>query len=164
MTNKPKTVLYRRKRQGKTDFKKRLNLLLSRKPRLVVRFTNKKIIAQLINFLEKGDKVQIGVDSSVLRKAGWTFSLKNIPAAYLIGLLFGKRAVNAGYKKVILDTGLRSPHSKSRIYAFLKGVVDGGLDVPHSNTDIFPDARRLSGQDLKSDCSLEFEKVKLNIK
>lgn len=164
MANKPKTVLYRRKRQGKTDFKKRLNLLLSGKPRLVVRFTNKKIIAQLINFSGKGDRVLVGVDSSTLRKMGWDFSLKNIPASYLIGLFLGKRAINAGCKEAILDTGLRSPNNKGRIYAFLKGAIDSGLEIPHSSGNIFPDVKRLSGQSLKSDCSQEFEKVKTKIK
>ena len=45
---KPKTVLYRRKREKKTNYAKRLTLLLSRKARLVVRFTNQRVIAQLV--------------------------------------------------------------------------------------------------------------------
>ncbi|HLC81226.1 MAG TPA: 50S ribosomal protein L18, partial [Candidatus Nanoarchaeia archaeon] len=44
---KPRTVLYRRRRELKTDYHKRLKLLSSSKPRLVVRFTNRKIISQV---------------------------------------------------------------------------------------------------------------------
>jgi len=160
MGNKPRTIMYRRKREGKTDFNKRLSLLLSHKPRLVVRFTNKKVIGQLVTFLEKGDKVAVGIDSSSIKKAGWNSSLKNIPATYLTGFILGKKAVKAGHKEAILDAGLRAPLRKGRIYAFLKGVVDGGLKVPYSEENIFPDETRLSGQHLKSDSSIEFKRVK----
>jgi len=36
MRKKPISVPYRRKREGKTNYKKRLKLLLSNKPRLVI--------------------------------------------------------------------------------------------------------------------------------
>ena len=49
-TKKPKTVAYRRKREGKTNYKKRLSLLLSQKNRVVVRFTQTQIIGQVVSF------------------------------------------------------------------------------------------------------------------
>src|SRR3989339_1254099 len=106
---KHRTVEYRRKREGKTNYPKRLHLLLSSKPRVVVRFSKKKIVAQIVEFTPRGDIVRIGVDSSALRQKGWTYSLSNLPAAYLIGLLFGKEAVKKGHKECILDVGLRTP-------------------------------------------------------
>ncbi|MBI4983282.1 50S ribosomal protein L18, partial [Candidatus Woesearchaeota archaeon] len=118
---KPRTVFYRRKREQKTNYPDRLKLLLSKKIRLVIRFTNKKIISQLIEFDTKGDKVLLAVDSFQLKKFGWNYSYKNFPAAYLIGVLMAKTAVKKGYQEAILDTGLKSPLKKSKIYAFLKG-------------------------------------------
>ena len=59
-----KRVEYRRKRKGKTNYKKRLNLLLSKKPRLVIRkiedfqkkFTNQKKIINVYLSSETDDK------------------------------------------------------------------------------------------------------------
>jgi large subunit ribosomal protein L18 len=41
-------VPWRRRREGKTNYYKRLKLIRSGKPRLVVRRTNKYIIAQIV--------------------------------------------------------------------------------------------------------------------
>jgi large subunit ribosomal protein L18 len=144
---KPRTVSYRRKSEEKTDYKKRLSLLVSGKLRLVVRFSNSKIIAQLVEFQEKGDKVLVGVDSSSLKKEGWNYSMKNFPAAYLTGLKLGTKAVEKGCKEALLDTGFRAPIKKGKIYSFLKGVLDSGLKVPHGEEEeIFPSAERISGK------------------
>jgi len=143
---KPRTVLYRRKAQQKTDYKRRLKLLESRQLRLVIRFTNQKIIAQVVKFETKGDKVLVALDSSALKEAGWNYSFKNFPAAYLFGIMVAKEAVKKGHKDAILDTGFNSPLKKSKTYAFLKGVIDGGMNVPHGDKDIFPSEDMLSGK------------------
>ncbi|HLD00449.1 MAG TPA: 50S ribosomal protein L18 [Candidatus Nanoarchaeia archaeon] len=148
VNKKPKTVPFRRKREYVTNYKKRLKLLLSRKLRIVVRMTNSKIIAQLVNFSPAGDKVVLGIDSSALAKLGWNYSLKNTPAAYLTGLLLGKKALGQGHKEAILDTGSREPQKKGKIYAFLKGMLDSGLEVP-SGEDIFPPEERITGEHIK---------------
>ena len=122
-TKKPKTISYRRKRDKQTNYHKRLLLLLSREKRLVVRITNQKVLAQLAQFMPTGDKILLTVDSFALKKLGWTYSCKNLPAAYLTGLLFGKKAVEKGYTKAILDTGLRSPLHKGRVYERLKMIL-----------------------------------------
>jgi large subunit ribosomal protein L18 len=147
-TRKPKTVLYRRKREQRTDYNKRMSLLLSRKPRLVVRFTNQKIVVQLIDFDAKGDKVLVGIDSSILSSHGWKYSLKNNPAAYLVGLLFGKKASEKGIKEAILDSGFKSPLKKGKIYVLLKGVLDSGMKVSHGD-GLFPTEERISGKDIQ---------------
>ena len=147
-TNKPKQVLYRRKREKKTNYNKRLHLLLADKLRLVVRVTNNRIIGQVIEFTPQGDKAIVGVDSFTLKKLGWKYSCKNFPAAYLTGLLLGQKAQEKGLKEAILDTGFTSPLKKGKIYAFLKGIIDGGLNVPHDET-ILPDEKRLTGEHIK---------------
>ncbi|MFH1682386.1 MAG: 50S ribosomal protein L18 [Candidatus Woesearchaeota archaeon] len=145
---KPRTIVYRRKSEGKTRYKKRLRLLLSRKPRLVVRITNKKIISQLIAFKTKGDQVLVGVDSTSLAKLGWGFSCKNIPAAYLTGYLLGKKATKSQHNEAVFDLGFKSPIKGNKTYAFLKGALDAGLIVPHSD-GIFPSEERITGKHIQ---------------
>lgn len=142
---KPKVLAYKRKREGKTDYTKRLHLLLGKKLRLVVRITNKKIISQIIEFKKQGDAVLVATDSSALKKYKWNFSLKNLPAAYLTGYLTGKKALKKKIKEVILDIGFKPPIKGNRIYAFLKGAVDAGLEVPHAK-EVFPSEERISGR------------------
>lgn len=139
----------KRRREGKTNYRKRLKLLLSRKPRLVVRITNRRVIAQVVEYDPKGDRVLIGVDSSMLAKYGWKGDLNNTPAAYLTGLLVGKKAVERGIKEAILDIGLRTPTKGSRVFAVLKGALDAGLSVPHSK-EILPDDSRIRGEHVAS--------------
>jgi large subunit ribosomal protein L18 len=165
MTNrKPRTVAYRRKREGKTNYRKRLNLLLASVPRLVVRVTNKKIIVQLVDFKNTGDLVLVGVDSSALKKYGWDFSFKNLPAAYLVGYLAGKKAAAKDIKKAVLDLGFKPPIKGNKIYACLKGVLDSGLTVAHS-PEVFPSEERLSGKHIQKFPKMEetFKQVKQKI-
>lgn len=147
---KPRTVLYRRKREQKTNYLKRLKLLFSRKGRLVVRFTNKRVLAQLVEFTPKGDKVLVGTDSFALRKYGWQYSCKNLPAAYLTGFLFGKKVAEKKYKgEMVFDTGFRSPLHKGKYYAFMKGALDAGVSIPHGGKDLFPDDKKIQGMHIQ---------------
>ena len=148
-SKKPRTILYRRKREQKTDYKQRLKLLVSRKPRLVVRFTNQRIIAQVISFDTKGDRMITAIDSFALKDLGWNYSYKNYPAAYLTGLLIGKKTLESGCEQVVLDVGFKQVLKKNKVYAFLKGVVDSGLDIPHSeDDDVFPTEEQISGKQI----------------
>jgi large subunit ribosomal protein L18 len=164
-SKKPKQVLYRRKMEGRTNYSKRLSLLLSKKLRLIVRFTNQRVIAQVCEFnsQSKGDKILAAVDSFALKKHGWTSSCKNLPAAYLTGLLIAKTVSSQGHKEAILDTGLRTPVRKGKIYAFLKGALDGGMDIPHGGEDIYPEEDRLFGKHIKEDLPAQVKKVKEKI-
>lgn len=145
MRQKIFNVPMRRKREGKTDYRKRLKLLLSHKPRLVVRPSLKNITAQIIEYHQEGDKVIVSSNSSELEKFGWVFSKSNVPAAYLTGLLAGIRAISKGIKKAILDVGLHTPTKGSKIFACLKGAADAGLEVPFSK-DILPSEERIKGK------------------
>ena len=149
-TKKPKIVLFRRKREQNTDYGKRLKLLTSRKVRLVVRITNQKVSAQLVSFASTGDKILAAADSTALKGLGWTYSMKNIPAAYLTGLLIAKKAQEGKFEEVILDTGFRTPSAKGKIFAFVKGAVDGGLDIIRGNEEkTFPSEEVISGKTIQ---------------
>ncbi|QQG39242.1 MAG: 50S ribosomal protein L18 [Candidatus Woesearchaeota archaeon] len=139
-----KFVKYRRKYEGKTDYRKRLKLLSSNIPRLVVRRMLNNILLQVIKYEPNGDHVIVTTHSREITKFGWKGHKGSLPAAYLTGLLCGKKA-KAKVKKLILDLGLQSPIKGSVVYAALKGVVDAGIDVAHS-AEIYPSEERLKGK------------------
>ncbi len=151
---------FKRRRLGKTDYQKRLRLLSSGKPRLVVRKSLNYITAQIIQFDKKGDKTLAGVTSRQLKKLGWKFACDNLPAAYLTGLLIGK---NAGkIKEAILDAGLYQSTKGNKIYAVVKGAIDAGLKIPASE-DILPSEDRIKGKHISEAVEKEFEKIKQKI-
>lgn len=139
------TVKFRRKREGKTHYKKRLELLKGDSIRLVIRKSNTSFIIQFVEYNPDGDKVLCAFSSKKLGSFGWNFSKKSLPAAYLAGFAAGKLAVGKKVTKAILDLGLQTPLKGSSLYAALKGVIDAGITIPHSN-DIFPSDERITGQ------------------
>ena len=139
-----RTIKFRRERKGLTDYRKRLKLLSSRKARFVVRKSLKSIQASIVNYEEKGDIVKVSSHSNSLRKFGWPYSTKNLPAAYLVGFLLGKKAKRSNMDEAILDIGLQKSVKGSKIYAVLAGALDAGLKVPH-NKEILPNKERISG-------------------
>lgn len=146
MSNKkPKTIKFRRKREGKTDYNKRLKLLLSGKPRLIVRPSLKGITVQIAVAEKIGDKIISGAHSNELKKIGWKYNGGNIPSSYLTGLLLAKKTIKSGIKEAILDMGLKKPVKGSRTFACLKGAVDGGLKIPFSES-ILPSEERIKGE------------------
>ena len=159
---------FRRRREGRTNYKKRLKLLLSRKPRLVVRKSLKYIRAQIVEFDPKGDKTLVSAFSRELKKFGWKYSCDTTPAAYLTGLLIGKRALEKGIKEAVLDMGLYPSTKGSRIYACVKGALDAGLKIPVSE-EVLPPEERIKGLHIASylekfkDLPEEFEKIKKKI-
>ncbi len=150
-SQKTHTVKKRRRREGKTNYAKRLKLLQSRLPRFVVRVTNTQIIAQIIEYGENGDKVVAGVCGSDIKKLGWAHSRKNVPAGYLAGKALAKKLKEKKYsaKEFVLDTGLHTHRKGSRIYSVLKGFVDGGMNVP-CDESVFPSEERLKGEHIQN--------------
>lgn len=159
MAKTTRTVYHRRKREGKTNYKKRLELLKGRTPRIVIRKTNSQIIIQIVKYSADGDNVQSTFNAQNLKEKGWKHSTKNIPAAYLTGLLAGKKSK---VKKAILDTGLQTPHKGGRIYAALQGIIDAGVHVPASH-EAFPPKNRVSGSHISEKVEKDFEKIKKKI-
>lgn len=155
-------VARRRRREGKTDFRTRINLLRSGRPRAVVRKSQRNIIVQLIEFDPTGDRVVATAEAFDLRKHGWKGSTSNTPAAYLTGYLAGKRALSAGVEGAVLDIGLSAPTKGGRVFATLKGMVDAGLDIPYSE-DVVPSEDRIKGEHISEDVKGQFETVKAEL-
>jgi len=164
-------VARRRRREGKTDFRARRKMVRqdknkfnTRKYRLIVRFTNTKVICQVAYATIRGDMIVAAATSKELTKFGVPVGHKNYAAAYCTGLLVarrvlkkfeldekfqGKEEINGEEYhvedeeteqrpfKCILDVGIRRTCTGARMWAALKGAADGGLHVPHS-TKNFP--------------------------
>jgi large subunit ribosomal protein L5e len=91
-------VKFRRRREGKTDFRARKRLCAQAKDkynqpkwRLVVRITNKFVITQITKPLIIGDEVMCSAYSSELPRYGLKVGLKNYSACYCTGLLIARR-------------------------------------------------------------------------
>jgi large subunit ribosomal protein L18 len=123
-------VKLRRRREGKTDYQARKGLVVSGKPRIIVRNTLKNVSAQVVVAKPKGDEVLAAAHSRELKKFGWAGSTGNVPSAYLTGLLCGLRAKKDGVTEAVLDIGLIPPTKGSRLFAALNGVLDAGVGVP----------------------------------
>ncbi|EOD51486.1 Ribosomal protein L18/L5 [Neofusicoccum parvum] len=173
-------VKYKRRRSGKTDYYARKRLITQAKNkyntpkyRLVVRFTNRDIICQIISSELTGDKVLSAAYSHELKRYGITHGLTNWAAAYATGLLVARRTLkklgldedfkgveepDGEYQlteaaegddgerrpfKVFLDVGLVRTSTGNRVFAAMKGASDGGLYVPHSEN-------RFPGYDIES--------------
>lgn len=143
MIKKVRTVKYRRKRLGKTNYYKRLKLLSSHIPRIVVRKSLNEIQLQLIEYKPEGDKVIISANSKELNKLGWNYPHSNLPASYLTGLLFGTK-VKGKVEKAIVDIGFNASIKGSKIYAAVKGVMDAGVNIDCSK-EILPTEERIKG-------------------
>jgi large subunit ribosomal protein L18 len=140
-------VHFRRRRSGRTDYRARLNLLRSPKPRLVVRKTNRAIIAQVVSWSETGDMTLAHATSKALQKYGFPGKC-NAPSAYLTGFLVGRMAAHAGVKAVNLDIGLQTSTQGSIIFCALKGAIDAGLQSSLDEAKL-PPAEHMNGTHLK---------------
>ena len=162
MTNR-QTIHYRRKREGRTDYKKRLEYLKSGKPRLVVRKTVNNTIVSIVEYHPDGDKVITTFNSKDLKKLNWDISTGNIPAAYLAGYIAAKKALGKNVKEAILDLGMQATVKKGRLFAALKGAVDAGLNIPHSE-EAFPDEERLLGKHIEDHLGIKVQEKVEEIK
>ncbi|KAL2213916.1 hypothetical protein CC79DRAFT_1316662 [Sarocladium strictum] len=171
---------YKRRQQGKTDYYARKRLITQAKNkynapkyRLVVRFTNKDIIMQLVTSEISGDKVFVAAYSHELKAYGIKHGLTNWAAAYATGLLIARRALKklgldedfVGVEeadgeftlteaaetddgerrpfKAFLDVGLARTSTGARVFGAMKGASDGGIFIPHSE-------KRFPGYDIES--------------
>lgn len=140
-------VQFRRKREGKTDYRHRLKLLRSGKLRLVVGVSLKHVSAQIVKVSSAGDVTLASAHSKQLDEFGWKNGTSNLPSAYLVGLLCGYRAIKSGVKETTFDIGMNHPTKGGKIFAVLKGAVDAGLQIPHSK-EILPSDERISGSSI----------------
>lgn len=155
-------VAFRRRRANLTDFSKRLGLIKSPNPRMVIRTSCKGVLVQVVRFEAKGDQVVARAHSSELDAYGW-LAQANTPTAYLCGLLAGMRAKKAGVKATHLDLGMNTPSRGRILFAAGLGAKAAGLEV--GVPDELVDASRIEGghiaayaQDLKSKDEAKFRK------
>ncbi|TXG55652.1 hypothetical protein EZV62_020908 [Acer yangbiense] len=99
-------VKFKRRREGKTDYRARIRLINQDKNkyntpkyRFVVRFTNKDIIAQIVSATIAGDLVLASAYAHELPRYGLEVGLTNYAAAYCTGLLLARRVL----KKLEMD-------------------------------------------------------------
>jgi large subunit ribosomal protein L5e len=93
-------VKYRRRREGKTDFRARRQMIIQDKTkygapkyRLVTRITNKDIICQIVHAKVVGDDVLTAAYAHELKNYGVKVGLTNYAAAYCTGLLVARRTL-----------------------------------------------------------------------
>ena len=142
------------------------------KYRLVVRFTNRDIVMQIVTSEITGDKVFCAAYAHELKAYGVEHGLTNWAAAYCTGLLIARRVLkklgmdedfegveeaDGEYKlteasegdesrrpfKAFLDVGLQRTSTGARIFGAMKGASDGGILIPHSEN-------RFPGYDIES--------------
>ena len=156
----------RRRREHKTDYHRRLNLLKSNRSRIVFRKSNKYLISQYVTSAEAQDKIEISTNSKELLKYGWTEefkgSLKSIPAGYLLGLLTGKKIIRTKKEVPIVDLGIARVLHKTVIFGFIKGLIDSGLNI-ECKKEAFPEKERIEGEALKKDFTTKFKDIKTKI-
>ena len=135
----------RRRHEAKTDYKARRSLIQSGLPRLVIRKTNRYIIAQIVTTNIAQDTVVTGTTSKELLVHGWPEaaqgSLKSLQAAYLTGVLLAKK-IKKKISTAILDMGMHRNIQKSRLYALVSGAVEAGLQIPH-DASVLPTQEKL---------------------
>lgn len=156
-------VKLRRHREGRTDYRKRLKLLKSRKIRIVIRKSLKNIKIQFVQYYPEGDKILVSaVSNELIKNYNWKYSTATITASYLIGLLAGKKAIDKGIKQGILDIGRNPPTTGNKLFAAVKGVVDAGIECPHDASKV-PAEDRILGKHLDKEILPAVGKIKSTI-
>lgn len=149
MVKMSEKVPHRRRREKKTDFKQRLKLLKSGKPRLVIRKSSNNMITQLVERSEDGDETLVEAEARELEDFGWKGHKGNISAAYLTGYLIGKRTLKEGFSEAVADIGLQESTRGNRIYASIKGTRDSGVEVP-AGEELLPSEERVKGKHIEN--------------
>ncbi|HEV8595723.1 MAG TPA: 50S ribosomal protein L18 [Thermoplasmata archaeon] len=155
-------VPFRRRREGRTDYRRRLKLLRSGLARAVVRKSLNQTQIQIVGYTDTGDRVLATATSNELRELGWNGGTGNVPAAYLTGLMAGHRAAKAGVTKAVLDLGLQKPSKGGRLFAAAKGLVDAGIEMPHGD-GVFPAEPRIRGEHLGEAKAKEIADVRAKV-
>jgi len=158
---KRQRLRFKRRRSGRTDYRRRLRMLRGGAPRAVVRVSNTQVTCQLVEFGMGGDSIVASVNGKTLVKHGWPAgaSRKSVPACYIAGYALAKSAIASGHDSAILDIGLASSSPGGRVFAALRGMVDAGLDVPHG-ADVLPDDDRINGIHIDDSIAAAVESTK----
>jgi len=136
--------ILRRRREGKTNYRKRKAIIMSKLPFVSIFIGKKNILVQISLPQKEGDLTLTSAHSRELMKYGWLASRKNIPTAYLVGLLTGLKA-RGKIDKAVLYLGLKHFMYNSRITAIMKGILDAGISIPLEE-EILPSEEMLKGR------------------
>ncbi|MFA5077262.1 MAG: 50S ribosomal protein L18 [Candidatus Micrarchaeia archaeon] len=150
---------FRRRREGRTDYRRRLSLVRGGETRMVVRRSNKGFLIQFVEYSELGDKTLYTMHSSQLKKLFNFPSKCNTPTAYLSGLYAGKHAQSKGVKAAVADISATASKG-ANVFAAVKGAIDSGVKIPFDESKVVPE--RLSGSHLKN-VGAAFEEAKKKI-
>lgn len=161
--NATHVVHFRRRREGRTDYEKRLALLRGGGTRLVVRKTNRHVVVEFAGYGEKGDKVVTSSTTSSLKKDYGYPGKCNSPSAYLTAFHAARKAMQKGVKEAVLDIGLHTASKGSVVFAALKGAVDAGIKIPHDES-ILPKNERIAGKHLGEEAARQFEECRNKVK
>ncbi|MEK6917433.1 MAG: 50S ribosomal protein L18 [Nanoarchaeota archaeon] len=163
MGRKQMRIQKKRRKEFKTNYLKRLEMLKSGIPRVVFRKTNRYLISQYVESKEAQDKIIFGIDSRKILNYGWPKnlegSLKGVTAAYFLGLLTGKKIIKDKLKTPIIDFGLYRVLPKTKLHSFVKGMIDAGVKIKDKKEN-FPEEDREKGKHITS---LKFEEIKSKI-
>ncbi|PPR97076.1 hypothetical protein GOBAR_AA23591 [Gossypium barbadense] len=151
-------VKFKRRREGKTDYRARNRLINQDKNkyntpkyRFVARFPD--------NLFEATTFFLAAAYAHELPRYGLEVGLTNYAAAYCVGLLLARRTLkqlemDAEYEgnveatgedftvepaetrrpfRALLDVGLIRTTTGNRVFGVLKGALDGGIDIPHGD-------------------------------
>ena len=138
-------MMFKRKLQGKTNYKKRLQFIISNQPRLVIRKSNKLVYVQVIKYEQDGDKTIASASTKELLKLGYKGSVKSIPSSYLLGLLIANKAKEKSISELVPDLGFHSPVKGSIPFALISGVKDAGINIK-IDASVRPLDDRVSGK------------------
>ncbi|KAI4354025.1 hypothetical protein L6164_002926 [Bauhinia variegata] len=132
-------VKFKRRREGKTDYRARIRLINQDKNkyntpkyRFVVRFTNKDIIAQITSASIAGDIVLAAAYANELPNFGLKVGLTNYAAAYCTGLLLARRVLkmlemDAEYEGNVEATGEDFSVEPAETRRPFRALLDVGL-------------------------------------
>jgi large subunit ribosomal protein L5e len=143
-------VKFRRRREGKTDYKARKNLVIqdknkyaTRKYRLVVRFTKRDIVAQVAYATLRGDVIVAAAYAHELPEYGLKVGLTNYSAGYCTGLLVARRVLT---KLGLADTYEGKEEIDGELYRVeeedgdhrpFRCVLDSGLKRTSTGSKVF---------------------------
>ena len=136
---------FRRRREHRTNYRLRKKLILSGLPLFYVFRSLRYITVSFIIPKPEGDHTVAAACSKELMKRFGLVSGKNLPAAYLTGLLAGARAKKAGISKAIINLGVTWSKKASIPFAAAQGARDAGIEIPIGE-EALVDWKRIRGE------------------
>eukprot|EP01064_Diplonema_japonicum_P027878 TRINITY_DN4151_c0_g1_i2.p2 TRINITY_DN4151_c0_g1~~TRINITY_DN4151_c0_g1_i2.p2 ORF type:complete len:305 (+),score=100.30 TRINITY_DN4151_c0_g1_i2:49-963(+) len=142
-------VKYRRRREGKTDYRQRRILITQDKNkyqtpkyRLICRITNRDVICQVASAELKGDRIHASAYAHQLKDFGLTVGFSNYSAAYATGLLLARRiltlkGLDKKYPGIDEVTGDNFEIKEDENQRPFKALLDIGLVKPTVGNKVF---------------------------